>query len=187
MVKRNLSFGVCLLILLSLPSIKELMESSMVGQMIVQLPLLILSGFLIGKAVKTKIPVDQKGFNNGGISGMLLAIFTILFWLLPRSIDASINDEMFSIAKFTTLPLLAGFPIALSWERLHINGRNFIWANLISMLVVMGWLYLNSPVRLCNNYLLDQQVSLGKTFLFLTGVLIISGIFRSFMVDHRTN
>lgn len=187
MVKRNIAFGIGLLILLAFPPVKQLIESYMVGQMIVQIPLLVLAGFFFGQAMKMKIPTEGKGFNGNGIPGILLSVFTILFWILPRSVDASINDEIFAIAKYSTLPLLAGLPISLSWYRLNPIGKNFIWANLISMLFVMGWLYSKSPVRLCNNYLLDQQLLLGKTMFFITGIIIISGIFRSFILDHRTN
>lgn len=186
MVKRNAAFGFGLLILLSFPPVKQLMETYMVGQMIVQLPLLVLAGFYIGKAIRAKIPIDQTEFNTNGVPGILLAIFTISFWMLPRSIDASINEEIFAIAKYSSLPLLAGIPICFSWFRLNSIGKNFIWANLISMFVVMGWLYIKSPIRLCNNYLIGQQLLLGQTYLLLTGLLIIIGIFRSFMVDHRT-
>ncbi|WP_458413699.1 hypothetical protein ACNQFZ_02000 [Schinkia sp. CFF1] len=186
MVLRKATFGVGLLILLALPPVKHLIESYMVGQMVVQLPLLVLAGFFLGKALQTKIPMDQAESNKNGIPGMLLAIFTIAFWMLPRSIDASINEVLFSMAKYSSLPLLAGIPISYSWKRLNSISKNFILANLISMFVVMGWLYLESPVRLCNNYLVGQQLLLGKTYFFITGLLIITGIFRSFMVDHRT-
>lgn len=187
MLIRYTILGISLFLLLALPPVKHVMESYMVGQMIVQLPLLILAGFFIGKAINTKIPIDKGAFNNNGIPGMLLAIFTIAFWMLPRSIDASINEDIFAIAKYSTLPLLAGVPISISWKKLNPVAKNFIWANLISMFVVMGWLYLKSPVRLCNNYLIGQQLLLGKTYLFLTAIIGITGIFRSFMVDHRTN
>jgi hypothetical protein len=39
------------------------------------------------------------------------------------------------------------------------------------MMMVMGWLLLNSPARLCASYLLDQQVIAGRGFLAL-GVIV---------------
>ncbi|NSL50930.1 hypothetical protein [Calidifontibacillus erzurumensis] len=185
MSKRYASFGFGLIFFLALPPVKQFTESFMIGQMLVQIPLLVLAGFFLGKTILDIWPnLISKKYN--GIAGILLAVFTISFWMLPRSIDASINEMWFAIAKYSSLPLLAGIPISCSWKKLHPIGQNFIWANLVSMFIIMGWLYLTSPVRLCNNYLLEQQHLLGKSYLFLSGLIIISGIFRTFMMDHGT-
>lgn len=187
MLVRYAALGVGLLFLLTLPPVRHLMESHMVGQMLVQLPLLVLAGFFIGEAIKTKIPVDQNSTKSSGVAGILLVIFTISYWMLPRAIDASINDVWFGILKYSTLPLLAGIPLSLCWRKLHPLWKNFVWANNISMFGVMGWLFIISPVRLCNNYLLGQQILVGQIFLLITALIILYFIFRSFMVDHRTN
>jgi type II secretory pathway component PulM len=36
---------------------------------------------------------------------------------------------------------------------------------LIATMMRLGWLYLISPIRLCSNYLLDDQQRLGKILL----------------------
>ncbi len=187
MFKRNATLGIGLFILLALPPIKQLMESNMVGQMIVQIPLLVVAGFFMGEAIQKKIPIDQNRTKGSGVAGILMAIFTITYWMLPRAMDASINDVVFGILKYSTLPLLAGIPISLCWRKLHPLWKNFVWANNISMFGVYGWVYIISPVRLCNNYLLGQQILLGQIFLLITALIIIYFIFRSFMLDHRTN
>lgn len=187
MLKRKAVIGFGLFLLLALPPVKQLMESHMVGQMIVQLPLLVVAGFFIGEAIKSKITVDQNNSKLNGVAGILLAVFTISYWMLPRAMDASINDVWFGILKYSTLPLLAGIPISLCWRKLHPLWKNFIWANNISMFAVMGWLFIISPVRLCNNYLLGQQILLGQIFLLVTALICIYFIFRSFMLDHHTN
>lgn len=76
-------------------------------------------------------------------------------------------------AKFLSLPLLAGFPLARSWPRLPGLVRATLWTNLIPMLGVMGWLYRESPVRLCNNYLLNQQDLLGWVLLAAAALLAL--------------
>lgn len=187
MLIRNAALGIGLFILLAFPPVKHLMESHMVGQMIVQLPLLVLAGFFIGEAIKTKISVENNNSKLNGVAGILLALFTITYWMLPRAVDASLNDVVFGILKYSTLPLLAGIPISLCWKRLCPLWKSFIWANNISMFGVYGWLYIISPVRLCNNYLLGQQVLLGQIFLLITALIILYFIFRSFVGDHRAN
>jgi hypothetical protein len=64
-------------------------------------------------------------------------------------------------AKFVTLPLFVGAPLALSWDRLGFIGRGFVIANVLPMWAVVGWLYVVAPVRLCNFHLVEQQVAAG--------------------------
>jgi hypothetical protein len=91
--------------------------------------------------------------------------------MFPRALDGALASPIMELAKFFSLPLLAGLPLALSWPRASLVGRGFIVANAISMLAVVGWLYRVSPVRLCNYYLFDQQVMLGNALLWLALLL----------------
>ena len=63
------------------------------------------------------------------------------------------------------MPLLIGAPIALSWPRAGFVVRGVVLLELIATVFRLGWLYLISPVRLCSNYLLDDQQRLGKLLL----------------------
>lgn len=76
---------------------------------------------------------------------------TIGFWLLPRSLGSALNEGTVELAKLASLP------------RLKPVTKGFVLVNLMSILCVMGWLYLSAPNRLCNNYPLNEQVLLGKT------------------------
>lgn len=80
--------------------------------------------------------------------------------------------------------LLVG--VALLWAGLALPPvRPFLEATLIGhmiiqipMLVVMGWLYVQSPVRLCNNYLFDQQTALGRTLWAVAGAVAAYGLLK---------
>ena len=76
--------------------------------------------------------------------------------MLPRALDAALTNPLTEAAKFVSLPALVGLPLALAWQRLPIIGRGFILTNVISMLAVLGWLYIAAPVRICNNYLVGS-------------------------------
>jgi len=52
-----------------------------------------------------------------GISGLLLESLTGAVWMLPLAIDAALDDPWVTLAKFLSLPLLIGVPVALSWPR----------------------------------------------------------------------
>lgn len=154
-------------LLLAVPPLRGWLEAGMVSHMLVQLPLLV----GLGAAAVAWLPAGWRrrldGCNAAGLPLTLLAVFAAAFWMLPRSLDAALNGPAMEAAKFLSLPLLVGMPLALSWHRLPVIGRGFLWSNLISMLVVLGWLYSAAPVRVCTNYLVDQQQLLGRSLLLL--------------------
>lgn len=154
-------------LLLAVPPLRGWLEAGMVSHMLVQLPLLV----GLGAAAVAWLPAGWRrrldGCNAAGLPLTLLALFSAAYWMLPRSLDAALNAPPMELAKFLSLPLLVGMPLALSWRRLPAIGRGFLWSNLISMLVVLGWLYSAAPVRVCTNYLVDQQQLLGRSLLLL--------------------
>ena len=162
--------ALCWLALVLTP-LRSLLESTLPGHVLVQLPLLIVLGYWLGRTCSEWIEPWQRSWNGGGIAGVLSASFTIAFWMLPRWLDASISEPGIAVAKYLSLPLLAGLPLALSWPRLHQIARAVVKIELIAMLARLGWLYLISPDRLCNNYLLAGQIMLGQAFLLLAVVL----------------
>lgn len=180
MRNKNIIFGVAIILFMALPPVKNWIESSMVGQMLVQIPSLVIAGTLISRGLNLIHSMRISAYNAGGLPGTLLAIFVIAFWILPRWVDASLNEPLVALAKFITLPILAGIPLYFSWSKLGAISKGFIWSNLISMLIVMGWLYLAAPIRLCNNYLVEQQYHLGWSMLTLATLIFVYWIFKLF-------
>ena len=64
---------------------------------------------------------------------------------------------------------LAGAPLALAWQRFGPIARGFLWTNVVSMLAVLGWLYMAAPVRVCNSYLASAQYDAG---LWMVGIAL---------------
>lgn len=57
-----------------------------------------------------------------------------------------------------------------------LRGAGVVLLELTATLFRLGWLYLISPVRLCSNYLLDDQQRLGASLLaigFATVVVLV--------------
>ncbi len=143
----------------------------MAGHMLVQIPLLVLCGVWFASTVPAWMRQVVQEINAYGLTGLALMLVTSLFWMLPRHLDAALEEPFYELMKFITLPLLIGIPLQLSWKPLTAIGRGLVWSNLVAMLWVLSWLYLAAPVRVCNNYLIDEQTLVGKTLLFL-GFLI---------------
>ena len=165
--------GILLYMMLVAPRVAAWLEGSMIGHMLIQIPLLALAGGLVARGASGGRGAVLDRFNAGGIPGLLVAVFAVIAWMLPRMLDAALRSALVEAAKFITVPLLVGMPLALSWPLLPPVARGFVWANLISHTAVLGWLYSVAPNRLCARYLFDQQTTLGMALLIMAIVLLL--------------
>ncbi len=169
---RRCLVGVVLWVALAIPPGRQLLESSMTGQLLVQIPLLALVGWMFAQCLPDRVAQRFAPWNHRGISGLLLASLTSLIWMLPLAMDAALDDPRIALAKFLSVPLLIGVPVAWSWPRAGFVVRGVVLTELIATTLRLGWLYKISPVRLCSNYLLDDQQRLG-TILLVVGFAIL--------------
>lgn len=165
---------------------RTLLEADPVTHMLVQLPALAWAGWLIAGAasVSTGTEVFSKA-NVGGWAGLLVALYAILFWMLPRSIDGALVSPVMEIAKFLSVPILIGAPLRWSWHRAHPLLRGALKCNAMSMCGVLAWLYTSAPIRVCNNYLIDDQKRLGIAFLLVSLGLAVAWGGRVFFPPSR--
>ncbi|WP_025041759.1 hypothetical protein [Nitrosospira briensis] len=159
-VKYGLGLGI-LYLLLGTPMARDWLEATMSRHMLVQMPLLVILGIIACRL----LPVHWQNAVLAGVGGsvpcVVVALFASSYWMLPRALDAALTDPLAEVGKFLSLPLLVGFPLVLAWRRLTLIGRGFVWTNFISMLAVLGWLYIVAPVRVCNSYLVNDQEHAG--------------------------
>lgn len=145
----------------------SLLEASLLGHVLVEIPLLVAVGTLLGATLARRLSSVLNVANAGGIPGILLASFALAFWMIPRWLDASLADAAVAVVKYVSLPLLVGVPLVLSWRRLHPIARGVVKIEFLTMLFRLGWIYLIAPDRLCNNYLLNEQEYLAQGFILL--------------------
>lgn len=175
--------AIILFVSITLSSFGEFLESSMPLHVLVEIPLLISIGLIISKVFYKPVNRFFSPINRGGIFGILLTTFVLAFWMIPRWLDASLTSEIVAWAKYLSLPFLVGVPLGLSWNILHPIARGVVKIEFLSMLFRLGWLYIISPDRLCNNYLINDQELLGKGFLIIGFILAISWLIPIFFGD----
>lgn len=147
-------------------------EASLARHLLGQFPLLVLAGVTLGLPGHGRaVPRDHLA----GLAAVLLAVFTLAFWMLPRWLDAAVGDARVDALKIATLVLLTGMPLAWGWARLGIVARGVIQANAISMFLILGVLYRTFPDRLCNNYLASEQPAVGAGMFVIAGLLALAG------------
>lgn len=161
------------IILIAFSPFGRWIESTMVSHVLFELPLLVVFGTLLGVQLNLHYNPILRWINSGGIFGILTAVFTLAFWMIPRWLDASLNDPLIAYAKYVSM-LFVGMSLAMSWPGAHVITRALVKIEFLTMLYRLGWIYLISPERLCNNYLLADQKWLGSGFLLIGLTLSIS-------------
>jgi len=152
---------------------RSILERSLVGHAVAQLGLLALSGWLLGRWHDASCRRSR-----ASAAELVLAAFTVALWMLPRSLDAALRDASWEAAKFISVPLLVGVPAARAWLHLPTIVRGLLWANILSMLITLGWVYWTAPTRLCNSYLLAEQFMLARAFWGLAALIAASLLVR---------
>ena len=157
-VRFILSLGFLLICIL----FRQPLEADPVKHVLIQLPFLAISGYLfvIGLG-ELNLRITESIAN----ALLLVAVFAILFWMLPRSIDATLVNPVVEIAKFFSISVFVGGSLAIGRANSNPFLRGFLKANAISMLGVLSFLYIHAPLRICNSYLVSDQERLGLAFL----------------------
>jgi len=147
---------------------------------LVQFPALLATGYLLA-------PASFRQWDGAAGPLLVLVLVTLAIWMLPRSVDAAVNSWSGHLAKFITIPAGAGFPLGAIWQRLGPILRGFLKAQAVSMLLFLAFLYTHSPVRLCNSYLVDDQVRLGIGFACVGPGLVVWWACPVFLGRTRTS
>jgi len=172
-------YGLILFVFLIIPPVATIMESIMAVHMHMQMPMLVIAGFLMARLFQIKFPRFFDKWNCNGFPGILLFIIIIFFWMMPRTMDEALTKQNMELFKFISLPFLAGVPLRDSWRKLSSTFKNRIIILFTFLFLGMGWLYIYSPVQLCNNYLLIEQITLGWAFITTSIGMVVYLIYNS--------
>lgn len=157
----------------SLPAFRFLLESSMTFHMLVQIPALIIAGYLTNKML---FPLITKPITLMESLGFWLWILlTSMFWMLPISLDKALINPYWDAFKVITL-LLSGMFLRPACTGPKILTLFFIGST-IMMLFFIGYFYQSSDLRLCNSYLIESQQTTGLGLIILAFGLLFAGIF----------
>ena len=139
----------------------------MTRHMLVQFPLLALTGFCLASALPQRWLVRINRWNGYGITGLFATALMLAMLMIPRVLDLALVDIRIELGKWLAL-VLCGAALRLSWQPAGLLVQGFFLGNVLPMTAVVGYLFESSPVRVCNAYLLDDQVRLGQGLVWIT-------------------
>ena len=141
--------------------------------MVLQFPLWMLTGGLLTAGLTPAARRHVARWNAYGISGLVGVATVLAVLMVPRVLDLALVSPFIEAAKCAAL-LLAGAALRLSWRTAGLVVQGFFLGNMLPMTAVVGQLYIDSPMRLCNAYLLDDQARLGQWLVAMAALLAVA-------------
>jgi hypothetical protein len=147
---------------LSLPPLRTLIEQSMLWHMAIQMPLLVLGGWLAMRALADHRLAQGFGrWNRYGLTGFIAAQAIFAYWMLPLAIDRAIVLPLADAEKLVTL-FLCGALLQHSFARSPAALQLFFVGYAVPMMIWLGFYFTSTDLRLCNAYSLETQVNTGR-------------------------
>jgi len=163
---RRAGVGLGLLLAMLLPPSRHAAEASMTAHMLVQYVGLLLAGCLVVEGLPGRWLRRLQRWNELGIAGLAGSALALAVLMVPRVLDLALVDMRVESLKLSAL-VLCGAALGLSWRRAGIVVQVFFLGNVLAMTAVVGILYQDSGMRVCNAYLLDDQQNLGRALIWI--------------------
>ncbi len=163
-------------LLLLWPALRHVIEGRMSLHMLLEFPALLAAGWAaqrLGLRAGWLYWIDWRGW-----TGATLVTLVSITWMLPSLLDLSLLLPAVAAAKYLSW-WLAGWWLAHSWRRLDPEALLFCIGNIAWMTATAGMLYLETPQRLCVNYLQDDQRHAGIGLVLLAILLGVAAIRRA--------
>ncbi len=156
---------------------RALIEQSMVWHTLIQMPLLVGSGWLLATVL---FPVRFERWlaqiNAYGLTGFLLSQFIFVYWMLPVAVDRALVMPTYDVYKLTSL-LLCGAALQQSFKNSPIVVQLFFMGYFLPMAITLGLFMTTTDSRLCNAYSLESQRHAGIGMIVLSMTLVMVWIY----------
>ena len=147
---------------LSLPPLRALIEQSMLWHMAIQMPLLVLGGWLTMRALAGHRMAQRLArWNRYGLTGFIAAQAIFAYWMLPLAIDRAIVLPLADAQKLVSL-FVCGALLQHSFARSPAALQLFFVGYAVPMMIWLGFYFTSTDLRLCNAYSLESQIRTGR-------------------------
>ena len=172
-------------IALSMPLLRHLIEQSMVWHMLVQMPMLVLGGWLSARVVSAFHRVRRPtSWNRYGLAAFFAVLSILAYWMLPVAIDRAVVLPAADLAKIASL-FAGGWLLRLAMQRSPMMIQVFFVGSMVSMMVWLGAYFATVDRRLCNAYSLESQVAAGHGLLIVAVAVVLLWLVDALRNVHR--
>lgn len=182
------ALGSVILLLLAL-LLRQPLEASMATHMLLQMPAILMAGWLAARAMTNparraetapaaRVIAWLRRYDEQSVPGLLALVLLLTYWMIPKSLDHVLVSPLAESVKFVSL-FIGGLILADCLARANMMIQLFFLGNIAWMMAVVGLLYQDGSTRLCNFYLVDDQLVAGQGLVTLSVVLPALWLWRT--------
>lgn len=176
------------------------LEQSMASHMLLQIPALLIAGVLFAIALRGLLEnaggadsgrihrairfINRRfqGIDEHGVAALTAFVLSSAYWMIPKALDDVLVSPAAEAFKFASL-ILVGMALPGALTRANRIIQLFFLGNFAAMTAIVGMLYQEAQVRLCNFYLMDDQVVAGQGLVALSVVIPLLWFLRNVRTD----
>ncbi len=147
----------------------EWFSETMVRHQLLQLPSMLALGLITGwwfsKYFSLKV--------SNGIAALIFIMASLIFWMLPHSIDLAVIDPSFNRVMHFNM-IIAGFFFAPAMKNMIFEIKIIFPGMITAMLIATGITLLTYDMLLCSAFNIEQQKETGLRLIFAGAALFIT-------------
>jgi hypothetical protein len=168
---------------LSFHPARQLIERSMFWHMAIQMPLLLLTGWLLAQRYSGALKNGMiHRLNYEGLTAMLIASFILAYWMIPLTIDQAVISYTVDAFKIASL-IFCGFILQNFFAASNRMVQLFFLGYSLAMLGGLGVYFITTDLRLCNAYSLQSQILTGKAICIISGIIGVVWFWKTTSMD----
>ncbi|MBS1632923.1 MAG: hypothetical protein JST10_10165 [Bacteroidetes bacterium] len=142
---------------------------------LLQLPSL----FFLGIILSQSFPGIHSKETASGIGVLILVMASLVFWMLPRSVDLAVLHPGFNRVMHCNM-LFAGFMTIIVFRKIAFEVKIIFLGMFSAMLLATGITLRVFDLLLCSSFTIEQQKETGLYLLIAASVLLITSYFIFF-------
>lgn len=160
--------------LISFP-LNEWLSETMPRHQILQLPAMFGLGIIAGHRFSKKLTLDAPW----RIATLVFIMSSLIFWMLPRSVDLSVIDTSFNRVMHINM-LTAGFFVVPALRNAILEIKIIFLGMTAAMITASGGVLLVFDLLLCSAFTIEQQRQTGQLMIIIGSTLYVYAFFVFF-------